>query len=138
LHAASLAYGATHNQKLDNTIREVTATLIASQEKNGYIGTYAPKDRYYSKVKSGDPTTWDTWTQRYAIYGLLCSSGMHENPAAVKASERAADLLMKTVGPPSGDLTRFGTRHGLSAAVLLESIVLLYQQSGEARYLEFA
>jgi uncharacterized protein len=138
LHAASLACGATHEPKLDKAIREVTATLIASQEKNGYIGTYAPKDRYYSKVKSGDPTTWDTWTQRYAIYGLLCSAVLHPNPAAVKAGEQMADLLMKTVGPPSGDLTRFGTRHGLSAAVLLESIVMLYQATGEPRYLEFA
>jgi len=35
-------------------------------------------------------------------------------------------------------VTRFGNHQGISAAVLLESIVMLYQQTGDARYLDFA
>ncbi len=116
----------------------VVAKLIASQESNGYLGTYAPEQRFYNQASTGDPTTWDIWTERYAIYGLLSYCGSHDDPAALRACEQSAELLMQTLGPPSGDVTRFGTRHGLSSAVLLESIVKLYWQSGDARYLEFA
>jgi DUF1680 family protein len=62
----------------------------------------------------------------------------HDDPKALRVCEEIGDLLLKSVGPPSGDVTRFGTRHGLSSAVLLESIVMLYRQTGDARYLEFA
>jgi hypothetical protein len=138
LHAASLAAGATGDPKLDEALRAVVAKLIAAQESDGYLGTYAPKDRFYNKASTGDPTTWDIWTERYAIYGLLSYCGSHNDPAALRTCEEAGDLLMKSVGPPSGDVTRFGTRHGLSSAVLLESIVMLYRQTGDARYLDFA
>ncbi|MEX2170914.1 MAG: beta-L-arabinofuranosidase domain-containing protein [Pirellulales bacterium] len=138
LHAASLAGGATGDPKLNEALRAVAAKLIAAQETNGYLGTYALKERYYSKVSTGDPTTWDIWTQRYAIHGLLSYCSLHDDPAALRASKKAGELLMKTVGPPSGDVTRFGTRHGLSSAVLLESIVMLYRQTGDDRYLDFA
>lgn len=138
LHAASLAAGATGDPKLDASLRAVAAKLIAAQGDNGYLGTYAPKERFYNKVSTGDPLTWDIWSQRYSIHGLLSYCKRHGDPAAVRASERAGDLLLEAVGPPSGDVTRFGTRHGLSAAVLLESIVMLYQQTGDSRYLAFA
>jgi len=138
LHAASLACGATGDPKLDAALRAVVAKLNAAQENNGYLGTYAPKERYYAMIATGDPTTWDIWTQRYAIHGLLSYCGLRDDPPAVRACEKAGDLLMQSVGPPTGDVTRFGTRSGLSAAVLLESIVMLYRQTGDARYLDFA
>jgi DUF1680 family protein len=138
LHAANLAAEATGDPKLNEALQKVVATLIAAQETNGYLGTYAVDERFYNQAATGDPTTWDIWTQRYAIYGLLSYAALHDDPAAVRACERAADLLMQTVGPPTGDVTRFGTRSGLSAAVLLESIVMLYGQTGDDRYLDFA
>jgi DUF1680 family protein len=138
LHAASLAEAATGDKQLDEKIREVAARLIATQEPNGYLGTYAPQERFYEKLSTGDPTTWDVWTQRYVIYGLLAYYDLHHDPAALEACKKAGDLLLQCFGPPDGDVTRFGTRQGLSAAVLLESIVLLYEHTGDQRYLDFA
>ena len=112
--------------------------LIAAQETNGYLGTYAPKERFYNKVAKGDPTTWDIWTHAMPFTGCCAIAGLHDDPAALRACEKQPTCWMKTVGPPSGDVTRFGTRHGLSSAVLLESIVMLYRQTGDARYLDFA
>ncbi len=138
LHAASMAEAATGDKKLDEKIREVAARLIATQEPNGYLGTYAPQERFYEKLSTGDPTTWDVWTQRYVIYGLLAYYDLHHDPAALEACKKAGDLLLKCFGPPDGDITRFGTRKGLSAAVLLQSIVRLYEHTGDPRYLDFA
>jgi len=138
LHAASLAAEASGDEKLQAALANAVSELIATQQDNGYLGTYAPAKRYYAKAKQGDPTSWDIWTERYVVHGLLAYCKMRDDPAAIQASRRVVDLLMKTVGPPSGDISRFGTRHGLSAAILLESVVLLYQQTGDAQYLDFA
>jgi hypothetical protein len=48
------------------------------------------------------------------------------------------DLLISIYGPGDYNLTKYGTRKGISAAVLLESIVMLYEQIGETKYLDFA
>ncbi len=138
LHAATLACEDTKDAKLAEALQQVVAKLVASQEANGYLGTYVPKKRFYNETDTGDPWTWDIWTHRYVIYGLLRYYDFRDDPTALRAAVRAADLLARTVGPPSGDVTRFGTRHGLSSAVLLESIVMLYERTGDQRYLDFA
>lgn len=138
LHAASLAHDATNDPELAAALRRVAATLVDSQQANGYLGTYAPGRRFFTQKEKGDPGTWDIWTHRYVIHGLLSYSQRHPDPQAVEACRRAAGLLAQTVGPPEGDITRFGTRSGLSSAVLLESIVLLYQRTGDPRHLDFA
>lgn len=40
LHAATLAYEQTRDDKLGKTLRETVERLLASQEPNGYLGTY--------------------------------------------------------------------------------------------------
>ena len=138
LHAASLAAEASDDAKLNAALSQTVHNLITTQQSNGYLGTYAPAERYYAKAKTGDPTSWDIWTERYVVHGLLAYCQSHSDPAALRASRGVVDLLMNTVGPPSGDVSRFGTRHGLSAAILLESVVLLYKQTGDPQYLDFA
>jgi DUF1680 family protein len=125
LHAASLAAEASGDEKLQAALARTVNDLIATQQDNGYLGTYAPALRYYAKAPGGDPTSWDIWTERYVVHGLLAYCHLRDDPAVVQASRGVVDLLMKTVGPPSGDIARFGTRHGLSASLLVESFVLL-------------
>ncbi len=138
LHAATLAAEATGDAKLADALRQTVTKLAGAQPPNGYLGTYAPAERFYNKAEKGDRSTWDIWTHRYALHGLLTYSAAHDAPAAVQACLHAADLLARTVGPPAGDVTRFGTRRGLSSAVLLESIAMLYQRTGDPRHLAFA
>jgi DUF1680 family protein len=138
LHAASLDYAATGDARLGEMLRQVAARLIATQQADGYLGTYATGERFIDQRGTGDPKTWDIWTNRYSIQGLLGYCEVVDDPAALDACRRAADLLQEAVGPPDGDLTRFGTRHGLSSAVLLESIVLLHRRTGDPRYLTLA
>ncbi|MDO8543606.1 MAG: glycoside hydrolase family 127 protein [Opitutaceae bacterium] len=138
LHAATLAAEATGDVKLAAALQEMVVKLVATQQPNGYVGTYAPAQRFYNQIEKGDRSTWDIWTHRYVIHGLLSYSATHDDPAALQTSINAADLLARAAGPPDGDITRFGTRWGLSSAVLLESVAMLYQRTGDARHLAFA
>lgn len=49
-----------------------------------------------------------------------------------------ADLLIEVYGNDGADLTNYGTRKGISATTLLESIVMLHERTGDAKYLRFA
>ena len=138
LHAASLAFAATGDPREGEAVRRIAAGLIATQAADGYLGTYADADRFSNQAATGDPKSWDIWTNRYAIQGLLSYQDVVADPAALEACRRAGDLLAAVVGPPDGDLTIFGTRHGLSSGVLLESIVLLHRRTGDPRYLDLA
>lgn len=138
LHAATLAAEATHDAKLAAALARAAQTLVGAQAPNGYLGTYAPAARFYERAQTGDRTTWDVWTHRYVIHGLLSYAAFKDDATAVQTCEKMADLLAQVAGPPAGDVTRFGTRHGLSSAVLLESIVMLYQKTKDPRHLALA
>ncbi|MBE0673654.1 MAG: glycoside hydrolase family 127 protein [Bacteroidales bacterium] len=81
---------------------------------------------------------WDTWTFRYNIYGLLTYEKYFPNEKVVDACKKMGDLLINTYGEGKADLTEYGTRKGISATTILESIVMLYQRTGKKKYLDFA
>ncbi len=130
LHAASLAYEQTHDPKLAAALGESVKRLLAAQKEDGYLGTYAPAARFYAPPGAVTLRSWNIWTARYNLYGLLAYERFHPDAATVRACVRMADLLLATFGPGKRDMTQIGT--------LLESIVMLYRRTGDARYLEFA
>ena len=138
LHAATLAFEQTHDPKILGALEATVRRLLAAQQPNGYIGTYAPETRFYAPPGKHTRYSWDVWTARYVLYGLLAYEQFHPDPAIVRACARLGDLLVNTFGAGKADLTTTGTRNGLSATVLLESIVMLYERTGDKRFLDFA
>jgi DUF1680 family protein len=161
LHAASLAYQVTRDEKLKILMESLVERLLAVQEPNGYLGTYADESTFMAIPEVIDPRDladdtytekeqeaarevwrraggWDTWTFRYNIYGLLIYEKYFPDERIVEACRKMADLLIETYGEGKHDLTKYGTRRGISATTLLESIVMLYERTGEKKYLDFA
>jgi len=162
LHAATLAYEQTRDVKLLKALQNVVARLLATQDANGYMGTYGADNTFMARPenvklsdiaddiepgkkkgtsrrrKSKPSGGWDTWTLRYNIYGLLTYERFHPDPKVVESCKRMADLLIEVYGEGKYDLTKYGTRKGISASTLLESIVMLYERTGEQKYLDFA
>jgi DUF1680 family protein len=135
LHAATLATVETGDPELSVMLHEAVNRLLATQLPNGYIGTYAEPKRYYVADVDGQ---WDVWTSRYVLYGLLTYQQYYPNPKVMTACEKLADLLISTYTPDGRNITDAGTRHGLSALTLLESMAMFYQMTGEEKYLHFA
>jgi DUF1680 family protein len=136
LHAATLAYLAEPDEALKNKLEETVDRLIATQLQNGYMGTYAEDERFY--VDPGNKKGWDVWTHRYNLYGLLTYAKYFPDDKILEACRKMGDLLIATFGQGKADITRYGTRNGMSSSTLLESMAMLYEATGEERYLDFA
>lgn len=162
LHAATLAYNINGNEKLKLKLDEMVERLLATQLPDGYMGTYGESYTFMAlpenniKAELADdiqPTSkkvnsqatdkasgggWDTWTIRYNIYGLLTYEKYFPNEEIVEACKKMGDLLIEYYGEGKYDLSKYGTRHGISATTLLESIVMLYERTLDKKYLDFA
>ncbi len=148
LHAATLAYNITGDEKLKKELDKMVQRLLATQLPDGYLGTYAEEARFMNVSESTDPALladdiqedekkaviaawrsakggWDTWTFRYNLYGLLTYEKYFPNDKVVDACKKMAGLLIETYGEGKADLTKYGTRQGISSTTLLESIVML-------------
>ncbi len=130
LDAAANTWLSTHDQRLKSLMDRVAHSLIAAQLPDGYLGTYTDDQRW---------TSWDVWTHKYDLIGLLSYYRVTGDPAALRASRKIGDLLCRTFGDSAGerDIVRSGTHVGMAATSVLEPMVALYRYTGERRYLNF-
>ena len=150
LHAAVLAWRITGDIKLQKEMESNVKRLLATQLPDGYLGTYDDESTFMAmpesrghylqddvaklRFKSG----WDIWTHRYNLYGLLTYERYFPNERIIDACKKMADLLISVYSEAGHDITRYGTREGISSTTLLESIMMLFERTGEKAYLEFA
>lgn len=162
LHAATLAYNINRDEKLKRKLDEMVDRLLATQLQSGYAGTYG-EDYTFMALPENDMKTevaddiqtpgkkvnsqandkapgggWDTWTIRYNLYGLLAYEKYFPNEDVVEACKKMGDLLIRIYGEGEYDLSKYGTRQGISSTTLLESIVMLYERTLDKKYLDFA
>ncbi len=133
--SAMLAYGYTQNPDHRKIIDEAASKLIQTQTEDGYIGSTA--------VAKGErqQCQWDIWGRKYALLGLIANYDQTGDENVLKAAVRAADCLIEEFGSESGhniaEASWPGWK-GLPSSSVLEPIALLYQRTGEPRFLEFA
>ncbi len=146
LCAAARAVERTRDPALTDNLRRVADYLVGVQGADGYLGTYAPERRFMCRQVAGPRTwdgapakrTWDVWVHSYLILGLLEAGRVLAHPACIAAARKIGDLCWKTFSTGEIDITTLGNHHGLSATILLDPAVELYQVTREPRYLELA
>ncbi len=134
MHASVLAWAETGDPVLKSRLDYAVAELLKTQEPDGYLGTYAP-DQRFGLFEGAD---WDVWSHKYCLIGLLAYYRYTGSQAALRACVRVGDLLSSTFGPGRRSILSAGTHMGMAATSVLEPIVLLYRATGEPRYLTFA
>jgi hypothetical protein len=133
LHAATLAWAYSGDPALRQKLDTVAAALIATQEPDGYLGTYVSGQRFGLY----DGADWDVWSHKYNLIGLLTYYRYTGNRDALAACRKVGDLLIATF-PGRKSILAAGTHQGMAATSVLGPIVELYRLTGDARYLEFA
>ena len=128
LHAATLAWRYTGDAALKAKLDRVVARLLKTQEDDGYLGTYAPAQRW---------TSWDVWVHKYDLIGLLTYARYTGNRPALQSCRRIGDLLVATF-PAKKSIIAAGMHVGMASTSVLEPMVLLYRATGDPKYLAFA
>ena len=130
--SAMLGYGYAPTDQHRKVIDRAVDGLLKSQTPDGYIGTYP--DEYHL----GE---WDIWGRKYVLLGLLAYHDRTNDAKALEAARKQADFLIGEAGEGSGvniAATGWIGWKGLASSSVLEPIALLYQKTGEKRYLDFA
>lgn len=129
--SAALAYAynptAVYKSILDRSVTE----LLKAQDADGRLSSYS---------RSRDFGFWDIWARKYALLGLIAHYDETHDNASLQAACRATDALIEIAGPGKQRLTETGLRilGSLSSCSVLEPVVLVYQRSGDKKYLDFA
>jgi DUF1680 family protein len=129
--AAALAYYYQPDKDLKQKMDKATARFIGTRSADGYITTYKKGDEF--KV-------WDVWNQKYVLLGLIAQYDVTGKKEDLNAAKSSADHLMVSLGPGKPSLEEYGPaihKGGVNYSIL-EPIVLLYERSGEKKYLDYA
>lgn len=137
LYTTALAVRRTDSPILKELLLNTANELMTYQDKNGYLGSYSPLQRITAKDYTMHNRSWDVWNLTYMTLGFLKLNEYFPNPKYLETAENIGELLLQTFGENKADITDYGTRHGLSATIVLEAAVELYHFTNDERYIEF-
>jgi len=130
LETASNVWKNTGDGRLKVQMDRLMYQLVNSQLPDGYLGTYVPDDYW---------TSWDVWSHKYNLYGLLGYYTATGYKPALDACIKMGDLLCRTFGTKPGqqDIILAGTHVGMAATSVLDPMIELYKYTGDKKYLDF-
>lgn len=133
--SAMLGYGYTQSPEHKAIIDEAVDKLMKTQGEDGYIGSHnADADHRTDGV-------WNIWGRKYALLGMIANYDQTGDTQVLDSATRAALCLIGEIGSESGKniaATGWVGWKGLASCSVLEPIALLYQRTGDPRFLEFA
>lgn len=135
-----LGWRLTRDPALLAVLRRTVDELSAVQDADGYLGPFPRAQRLTGKIEREGgkrvSALWDLWGHYHCILGLLLWHQAVGDEAALQTACRAADLICDhflngaaRVRDAEAEEMNMALSHGL---------LLLYQATGTARYLELA
>ena len=103
--------------------------LVATQQEDGYIGSYATDARL---------TQWDIWGRKYTALALISYYRLTGEKAVLEAAAKSIDCLIRDLEVRNVDIATTGNYFGMASCSVLEPVVYLYKETGCRNYLDFA
>src|SRR5262249_48290187 len=114
LDAAALTAWNKNDAQLRNKVQGMVSAWMATQDDDGYLGTYDRKDRWQS---------WDLWIHAHDLIGLLSYYRYSGDGAALDAAIRAADSVLTEFGQGKRFVYATGPWGGMASSAILEPLV---------------
>lgn len=103
--------------------------LVATQQEDGFIGSYAPDARL---------THWDIWGRKYTALALISYYRLTGEKSVLEAAAKSIDCLIKDLNERNVDIASTGNYFGMASCSVLEPVVYLYKETLCQKYLDFA
>ncbi|GEM_PF-1777892 len=123
----------TKDRRLRATLENFVTDLIGCQDEDGYLG---PWWREVRLMGAGPHVPWDLWGHYHNMLGLYLWYQGTGDRAALASCRRAADLFCRTF--LDGDKRVVQARAEEMNESLIHIFTLLYEETGEPRYLQMA
>ncbi len=128
LDAASIAAWNSGDSALRAKIDKMVADWLATQDPDGYLGTYDEIDRWKS---------WDVWVQAHNLIGLESYYRFTGKQEILDAAVRIGYRILQDFGPGKRTLRDTGPHVGMASSAILEPMMWLYWETGDERFLKF-
>ncbi len=109
------------------------------QRPDGYLGSYRNADFVGVKNADGEEVfCWNLWGRKYTMWALIELSRTVRSPALLSAAKRMMDHEIRQIDRLGIKLTDTGFFAGMPSMSVLKPLMLLYSETKEKRYLDFA
>ena len=133
---------------LTKFVKEECRRMIALQDPDGYLGSYADKENVWipesakpaMRAAYGWNTVWNLWNRKYAIWAMLMAYRTTGDRAILASAERQMDQwieMMHRLGLPLF-VTGQPEKVGLPSMSVLKPLLMLYAETGKKAYLDYA
>ncbi len=127
-------------------VQEECHRLMATQDPDGYLGSYKDKelvsivDPEQTRKTYGWYPVWNIWNRKYAMWGMLMAYKATGDKEILTSVERQMKQLIDMLHRRNLKLHDTGTltMHGLPSMSILKPLVMLYEETGDRAYLDFA
>lgn len=126
--AAVLSSWNANDAALQSKVDQMVDQWLATQQPDGYLGTYDEKDRWKS---------WDLWVQAHDLIGLLSYYKRTNNPKILQSAVKIADRVLEDFGPGKRGVRETGPHMGMASSAILEPFIWMYWETSDAKYLDF-
>lgn len=126
--AASISAWNAGDETLRAKLDKMVADWLATQQPDGYLGTYDEEDRWKS---------WDLWVQAHDMIGLFSYYRYTGRKEILDAAVRIGYRVLQDFGPGKRTLRDTGLHMGMASSAILEPMIWLYWEIGDPAFLEF-
>ena len=127
-------------------LREECHRLMKYQDSDGYLGSYSNKDLISvrdpeaCKEKFGWLPNWNLWNRKYVIWGMFMAYKVTGDKSILSSVVAQTDNWIDLVRRSGVSICDAGTPtfNGLAPMSILKPLLMVYEETGNQRYLDFA
>jgi len=119
----------SHDEKVLALKKHVVRETLATQEQDGYLGTFVPQRRMWH--------LWDIHEMGYLVLGLTADYRYFREQPSLEAARRLADYILGRWSSDPDRTTEGWVSVYVGTTGLEEAMLSLYEQTDEKRYLDF-